>query len=86
MADSKIQSWESTKIVAKHGKVLYSTANDPETANDPQNGPQIILDRKWSPKSTANDPERKIGMAWTNRVNFIIITKSQTESEILFLK
>ena len=31
----------------------------PETANDPQNGPQMILDRKWSPKSTANDPERK---------------------------
>ena len=25
---------------------LYSTANDPETANDPQNGPQMILDRK----------------------------------------
>ena len=23
-----------------------STANDPETANDPQNGPQMILDRK----------------------------------------
>ena len=41
------------------------TANDPETANNPQNGPQMILDRKWSPKSTANDPERKIGMTWT---------------------
>ena len=39
------------------------TANDPEAANDPQNGPQMILDRKWSPESTANDPERKIGMA-----------------------
>ena len=39
------------------------TANDPETANDSQNGPQMILDRKWSPKLTANDPERKIGMA-----------------------
>ena len=25
---------------------LYSTANDPETANDPQNGPQMILVRK----------------------------------------
>ena len=25
----------------------------------------MILDRKWSPKSTANDPERKIGMAGT---------------------
>ena len=39
------------------------TANDPETVNDPQNGPQMIFDRKWSSKSTANDPERKIGMA-----------------------
>ena len=38
---------------------LYSTANDP------QNGPQMILDRKSSPKSTANDPERKIRMTWT---------------------
>ena len=44
---------------------LYSTANDPEIAKDPQNGPQTILVRKWSPKSTANDPERKIGMTWT---------------------
>ena len=43
----------------------YSTANDPETANDTQNGPQMILDRKWSRMSTANDPERKIGMTWT---------------------
>ena len=25
---------------------LYSTPNDPETANDPQIGPQMILDRK----------------------------------------
>ena len=41
------------------------TANDPESANDPQNGPKMILDRKSSSKSTANDPERKIGMAWT---------------------
>ena len=32
------------------------TANDPETANDLQNGPLMILDRKWSLKSTANDP------------------------------
>ena len=52
-----------------YGAVQYRkwspTANDPETANDPQNGPQMILDRKWSLKSTANDPERKIGMTWT---------------------
>ena len=25
---------------------LYSTANDPKTANDPQNEPQMILNRK----------------------------------------
>ena len=40
------------------------TANDPETASDPQNGPQMILDRKWSPKSTANDPVKNWGMDW----------------------
>ena len=49
-----------------------------------------VQDRKWSPKWTANDPERKIWMAWTqlahHRVNFIIITKSQIKSEILLLK
>ena len=38
---------------------MYSTTNDPETANDPQNGLQMILNGKWSPKSTANDPEKK---------------------------
>ena len=40
------------------------TANDPETANDPQNGPQMILDRKWSLKSTAHDPVKTWGMEW----------------------
>ena len=40
------------------------TVNDPETANDPQNGPQMILDRKWSLKSTANDPVETWGMEW----------------------
>ena len=40
------------------------TASDPETANDPQNGPQMILDRKWSLKSTANDPVKTWGMEW----------------------
>ena len=28
---------------------MYSTANDPQTRNDPQNGPQLTLDLKWSP-------------------------------------
>ena len=40
------------------------TVNDPETANDPQNGPQIILGRKWSLKSTTNDPVKTWGMEW----------------------
>ena len=40
------------------------TANDPVTANDPQIGPQMILDRKWSPKLTANDPVKTWGMEW----------------------
>ena len=40
------------------------TSNDPETANDPQNGPQMIRDRKWSPKMTANDPVKIGGMDW----------------------
>ena len=35
--------------------VLYSTANDP------QNGPQMILDRKWSPTWTSNDPVKNWG-------------------------
>ena len=32
------------------------TANDPETANDPQNGPQMIpnVDRKWSRENLGN--------------------------------
>ena len=34
------------------------------TANDPQKGPQMILDRKWSLKSTANDPMKTWGMEW----------------------
>ena len=61
--------YEATDVGSRSivGSVQYRkwspTANDPETANDPQNGPQMILDRKWSSKSTANDPERKIGMA-----------------------
>ena len=35
------------------------TVNDPETANDPQNGPQMTSTAGWSPKSTANDPGRE---------------------------
>ena len=31
------------------------TADDPETTNDLQNGPQMILDRKWSRKKIRSD-------------------------------
>ena len=64
-----LKVWKCNLKVTIVGIVQYRkwspTATDPETANDPQNGPQMILDRKWSPKSTANDPVRKIGMTWT---------------------
>ena len=30
----------------------------------PQNGPQMILDRKWSPLSTAGDPMKSRRMEW----------------------
>ena len=64
----KKKKWRGdlTKTTGAYERLgLYGTANDPETGNDPQNGPQMILNRKWSPKSTTNDPERKIGKAWT---------------------
>ena len=51
---------------------LYSAANDPrlamipkldrkwsQTGNDPQIGPQMIPNHKWSPMWEANDPRRK---------------------------
>ena len=41
------------------------TANDPQTGNDPQIGPQMIPNRKWSPMWTANDPAGKGWMAWS---------------------
>ena len=47
------------------GSMLYSAANDPQTANDPRIGPQMIPNRKWSPMWTANDPAGKRGMAWS---------------------
>ena len=40
---------------------------DAQTANDPQNGPKMILDGKWHPTWTANDPvkiEEWNGMEW----------------------
>ena len=37
-------------IVGSHvEKDLYSATNDPQTGNDPQIGPQMIPNRKWSP-------------------------------------
>lgn len=35
---------------------MYSAANDPQTANDPQIGPQMIPDvnRKWSRRKTTD--------------------------------
>ena len=41
------------------------------TANDPQIGPQMIPDRKWSPYWTANDPDQKIRNAMDGRIGWI---------------
>jgi len=40
-----------------HHLFLYGSANDPRTVNDPQIGPQVIPDCKWSPNWTVNDPQ-----------------------------
>ena len=54
--------------MSRDGKslALYSAANDPQTGNDPQIGPQMIPNSKWSPMWTANEPRRKI----TNGMDF----------------
>ena len=49
------QKYKSEMDKSRQG-VVYSTANE--------NGPQMILDRKWSLKSTANDPVKTWGMEW----------------------
>ena len=62
------------------------TGNDPETANDPQNGPQMILDRKWSLKSIANNPVKTWGMEWicgTDYKKGLIIKKETFFSRLL---
>ena len=51
----------SARVIIKGKRVQYRkwspTTNDPKTANDPQNGPQMIpkVDRKWSRKKNRND-------------------------------
>ena len=49
------QKYKSKMDKSRQG-VVYSTANNPQ--------PQMILDRKWSRKSTANDPVKTWGMEW----------------------
>ena len=36
------------------------TVNDPQTENDPQNRPQMILDRKWSREENQNGLDLKV--------------------------
>ena len=57
------QNWQNPAKNPKPWSVVQYRKWSP-TANDPQNGPQMILDRKWSPKSTANDPVKTWGMEW----------------------
>ena len=58
--NSQMAYWQITPCE----EAVYSAANDPQTANDPQIGPQMIPNRKWSPMWTANDPAGKQRMAW----------------------
>ena len=61
-------------IVTLSDLALYSAANDPQTGNDPQIGPQMIPNRKRSPMWTASDPAGKGRMAWSlvSRICFLI--------------
>ena len=43
----------------------------PRTANDPQIGPQMVPDRKWSPYWTPNDPDQKIRNGMDGRIGWI---------------
>ena len=55
LKEQMIISVTKTKYSTVQYRKWSPTANDPETANDPQNGPQMILDRKWSRKKIRND-------------------------------
>ena len=44
---------------------MIPKANYPQTGNDPQIGPQMIPNHKWSLMLTSNDPTSKGGMAWS---------------------
>ena len=47
----------------KESLILYSTANDPQTAIDLQNGPQMILDR---PQMIPNMDRKRSREKFTN--------------------
>ena len=50
-----------TSFITVQYRKWSPTANDPETANDPQNGPQVIpkVDRKWSRENLRNGMDFK---------------------------
>ena len=63
---------------------MYESANDPRTANDrsrtandPQIGPQMIPDRKWSLYWTANinDPDQKSSVRIKSIMGYISIAE-----------
>ena len=62
-----IFSWRSTVRVRKWSQDRKWS----RTANDPQIGPQMIPDRKWSPYWTANDPDQKIRNGMDGRIGWI---------------
>ena len=54
-----------SKIRCVQRRKWFPTANGPQTGNDPQIGLQMILNHRWSPMWTANDPTGKRGIAWS---------------------
>ena len=59
----KSDNYPRLQLIPSLFTLLYITANDPLPYIIPR--PQMILDRRWSPLSTAYDPPRKIRMPWT---------------------
>ena len=56
-------------VIKNNVRILYSTANDPQTGNDPQIESQMIpdVDRKWSCQKTRN------GVSFLGFFNFLFL-------------
>ena len=69
---AKVNQWEPSRSYITVRVHKWSQDRKwSRTANDPQTGPQMILDRKWSPYWTANDPDQKIRNGMDRRIGWI---------------